>query len=313
MKSDKPILELISDFVSELDVKPYVRKNQTWVLHRFVNWLTQNKIDVRNPRRADIIHYKNSLLTEGKTPCTVNTYLAPVRNFFGWLENSGIFENIAAGIRSPKDSRDFRKDYLKPEQVRQLLDLIPTDSLTGKRDFAMINLMLVYGLRRIEILRLKISDLKAESIGPVLYIQRKGREYKEPLLLVDEVFEPIQEYLTSRVNYLESDPLFGNHSRHPRNTISETMVSKILKKYLKQINDSKKLTCHSIRHSTAINLLKAGKSIYDVKELLGHSSVQTTELYLKAIGAETRFNNPLAREVSNLYRKPIKPAKNGQI
>ena len=306
MKSEKPILELIENFVSELDVKPYVRKNQTWVLHRFVNWMTKTGVDVRNPRRADIIHYKNVLLTDGKTPTTVNTYLAPVRSFFQWLENSGIHENIAAGIRSPKDSRDFRKEYLNPKQANQLLNLISTDKLAGKRDFALVNLMLVYALRRIEILRLKISDLKAESIGPVIYVQRKGRDYKEPLLLLDEVFEPIQDYLVTRANFSESDPLFGNHSRHNKLTLSETMVSKILKKYLKQIFDSKRLTCHSLRHSTAINLLKSGASIYDVKELLGHSSVKTTELYLAAIKAESRFNNPLAKEVNDIYRKTPK-------
>lgn len=306
MKSDKPILELIENFVSELDVKPYVRKNQTWVLHRFVTWMTKTAVDVRNPRRADIIHYKNSLLTEGKTPTTVNTYLAPVRTFFQYLENTGIYENIAAGIRSPKDSRDFRKEYLNPEQANQFLNLIPTNTLVGKRDFAMINLMLVYALRRIEILRLKVADLKDERIGPVLYIQRKGRDYKEPILLLPEVFEPIQDYLIARANYSQSEPLFANHSRHNKTTLSETMVSRILKKYLKQVKDSKRLTCHSLRHSTAINLLKAGKSIYDVKELLGHSSVKTTELYLAAIKAETRFNNPLVRELTNIYRKPTK-------
>lgn len=123
-------------------------------------------------------------------------------------------------------------------------------------------------LRRIEILRLLIQDLKTENSEPVLYIQRKGRDYKEPILLLPEVYETIQTYLKARINFTEADPLFGNHSPHPRNTLSEVMFSKIIKKYLKQINDSKKLTCHSLRHSAAINLLKAGKSIYEVKELL---------------------------------------------
>jgi integrase/recombinase XerD len=302
MNSNLSLIALVDQFLSEVDAKPYVIKNYKWRLDKFINYMVKNKIDVRNPRRADIIHYKQALIDQGKTPPTVNTYLAPIRCFFAFLENRGIYENIAGGIKSPKESRDHRKDYLKPDQVAQLLKLINTDTLTGKRDYSMINLMLVYALRRIEILRLKIHDLKVENGNPVLYIQRKGRDYKEPILILSEVNEPIQQYLKARKNYIDTDPLFGNHSYIKKTSLSDVMFSKIIKKYLKQINDSKKLTCHSLRHSAAINLLKAGKSIYDVKELLGHSTVKTTELYLAAIKAETRFNNPLARDINDIYR-----------
>jgi site-specific recombinase XerD len=300
MNSDKSINMLIDEFISEMDSKVYVQKNTKWVLTRFVTWMVKNKIDVRNPRRADIIHYKQAIIDEKKTPCTVNRYLAPVRTFFSWLERNGIYSNIAAGIKSPKDDRDFRRDYLKPEQIIQLLNSIPTNKIIGLRDYAIINLMVCTGLRRIEILRLQVSDMEIIDDQIVLNIQRKGRTYKEKIKIEYEIFEPIEKYLVNRT-YLSTDPLFANHYTGGR--ISEIMLSKIVKKYLKKVSVSKRLTCHSLRHSAAINLLSLGKSIYDVKNLLGHKSIDTTQLYLKAIEAERRFNNPVSRDLVELYKK----------
>ena len=310
MNSDKLLNDLIDEYISEMDSKKYVQKNTQWVISRFVKWMVKAGIDVRNPRRADIIHYKQVLIDEGKTPTTINRYLAPVRTFFAWLERNSIYQNVAAGIKSPKDDRSFRKDYLKPFQVVNLLESISTDRLTGLRDYAMINLMLCTGIRRVEVLRLTIADLTRVDDEIVLNIRRKGRTYKEKIRIEHEVFEPIEQYLIARPVYVDTDPLFANHSRYSHTELSKEMCSKIVKKYLKQLSDSKKLTCHSLRHSAAINLLTAGKSIYDVQQLLGHKSVDTTQGYLKAIEAERRYNNPVARDLVELYRKAEKTAKN---
>lgn len=309
MNTDKLIKELVEEFISEMDSKKSVQDNTKWVLNRFITWMVKSGIDVRNPRRADIIHYKNAIIDEGKTPTTVNRYLAPVRSFFAWLERIGVYTNIAAGIKSPKDDRDFRKDYLKPDQIIQLLSSIPVERITGLRDYAMINLMVCTGLRRVEVMRLTISDMIQVDGEMVLKIQRKGRTYKEKIKIENEVYDPIEMYLVARTSYSDSDPLFANHSRHAHSQLSKEMFSKIVKKYLTNISTSKRLTCHSLRHSAAINLLSLGKSIYDVKELLGHKSVETTQHYLRAIEAERRYNNPVARDLVELYRKHEKQAK----
>ncbi|MCK9326335.1 MAG: site-specific integrase [Bacteroidales bacterium] len=309
MNTDRLINDLVDEFISEMDSKRYVQENTRWVLNRFVTWMVKNGIDVRNPRRADIIHYKQAVIDEGKTPTTVNRYLSPIRSFFAWLERNGIYTNVAAGIKSPKDNRDFRKDYLKPDQVIQLLNSIPTDRITGLRDYAIVNLMVCTGLRRVEVMRLTIADLSQIDNEMVLNIQRKGRTYKEKIKIETEVFEPIERYLLARPSYTNNEPLFANHSRHAHSQLSKEMFSKIVKKYLSNISTSKRLTCHSLRHSAAINLLSLGKSIYDVKELLGHKSVETTQHYLRAIEAERRYNNPVARDLVELYRKAEKTAK----
>ena len=308
MNTEKPINKLIAEYTEQMDAKQYVQKNTHWVLQRFVTWMVRNNIDVRDPRRADIIHYKNSIISEYKTPTTVNRYLAPVRGFFHWLEDCGYYSNIAIGIKSPKDDRAFRRDYLKPEQIVQLLESIPTATIAGLRDYAMINLMVYIGLRRVEILRLSVGDLLVNNDKFVLNIHRKGRTYKETVKIEYEVFEPIERYFIKRKSYTNSSPMFANHSNHHTDKLSDVMVSAIVKRYLKQISNSKKLTCHSLRHSAAINLLNAGRSIYDVRDMLGHRNTQTTEIYLKAIEAERRFDNPAARDLIKLYKNDKKTA-----
>ncbi|MDH5524553.1 MAG: site-specific integrase [Desulfobulbaceae bacterium] len=306
MNTEKPLNKLVSEYTGQMDAREYVQKNTLWVLQRFITWMVKARIDVRNPRRADIIHYKNSVISEGKTPTTVNRYLAPVRGFFRWLDDSGIYTNVAAGIKSPKDDRAFRRDYLNPAQIRQLLNSIQTDTIAGLRNYAMVNLMVHMGLRRVEVLRLTIGDLTTANDGYVLNIHRKGRTYKEAIRIEEEVFYPIESYLLNRKHYTNDSPMFTNHSQHTTDKLSAVMVSGIVKRYLKQISNSKKLTCHSLRHSAAINLLNAGRSIYDVRDMLGHRNTQTTEIYLKAIEAERRFSNPAARDLIKLYRNDIK-------
>jgi site-specific recombinase XerD len=297
MNTEKPLNRLITDYVEQLDCKEYVQKNTLWVLQRFVKWMTINRVNISEPRRADIIHYKNTITSEGKTPTTLNRYMSPVRGFFRYLEKENIYSDIAVGIKTPDDQRRVRKEYLKPEQIIQLLESIPTTTVTGLRDYAMINLMVCLGLRRVEILRLTVADLCTESNGYSLNVWRKGKNYKEKIKIESELFEPIENYLLKRESFSDSSALFGNHGPHSKQSINLDTLSLIVKKYLKLINDSKKLTCHSLRHSAAINLLNSGSSIYDVKDMLGHSTTKSTEIYLKAIEAERRFNSPAVNQL----------------
>lgn len=311
MNTEKTINALIKEYTEQMDAKPYVQRNTLWVLQKFVRFMVVSKINVTEPRKADIICYKNHLISEGKTPATVNRYLAPVRGFFRWLDSCGYYQNVSDGVKSPRDERSFLRDYLTPPQVIQLLESIPTNTIKGLRDYAMITLMVFMGFRRVEILRLQCGDIFQSNGERVINVHRKGRDYKQLIKLEDEVYTPIELYLNKRKYYSEASPLFANHSNHSTDTISEVSVSKIIKEYLKKIKDSNKLTCHSLRHSAAINLLKSGRSIYDVSNMLGHKHVGITQLYLKAIEAEERFNNSAARDLLLIYKNSSKIANKG--
>ena len=93
-----------------------------------------------------------------------------------------------------------------------------------------------------------------------------------------------------------------HHSGYRDRPLSDVMVSRIVKFYLNKIGiDDKYYTCHSLRHTAAILSLKSGASIYDVQQMLGHTSIETTRIYLRAIDAEKRIDNDAIRRLDELF------------
>ena len=224
-----------------------------------------------------------------------------VRKLFQWLEDRGLTTNVASGVRSPKKRNDFRKGYLKIEQVKKLLDSIGQKSIIGKRDFTMISLMVRAGFRRVEICRMTVGDVKNEE---QVTIQRKGHLEKDVEVgITSKMLEAIHDYIVCRGDITESDYLFVSHARgYKEAKLNPVMVSRIVKRRLREIGlDSKFLTCHSLRHTAAILSLKAGATIYDVQQMLGHVSIETTKIYLRAIEEETRINNRAVHTLDELF------------
>lgn len=285
MNTDKPILTLVDDFLAGQDIKENSRRKYKDNLTVFVTWLTKNG-DVRDPQRASILQYKGELMRSGRTPSTVDNYLAPVRQFFEYLQNEGIHNGIGR-VRSPK-KEGFSKGYLQPFQVTELLQSFNRNTIQGLRDYSIVNCMVRTGMRCIEVSRADVKDIKKENGNWVIYIQGKGRDAKDRVLgITDKIVNPITEYIeTAELN--NESPLFLNHAYVSNKTrITTLTISKVVKKHLRMIGlDSKKLTAHSLRHTAAITALKNGADILEVKSMLGHKRVETTMIYQRAIEEE---------------------------
>ena len=313
MKTDLPILDLIDEFLENIDIRDASRRRYRENLKVFVVWMTKNSPDVRQPRRAEIINYKEYLIKSGKALTTFDTYMTPVRGFFKWLESEGIYENVAAGVHSPKRYHGYRKTYLQAQQVMQLLAAIDRSTIVGKRNFAIINLMVRTGLRCVEVSRMNWHDILVRKKGYTLLIQGKGRLIKDrELNVTDDIMTPIFEYHIERREAEGIDhPLFVNHSYYMKEErISRLTISKIIKKYFRMINiDDKKMTAHSLRHTAAINAIKAGAKIPEVQSMLGHVNSQSTDIYLRALEAESAEEGTAVRLLENYYRNAIKQPK----
>lgn len=302
MRTDKPILVLMDEFLANQDVRENSRKKYREYLHFFINWATCNA-DVRNLRRSDIIMYKNKLILSGRSPMTVDNYLVAVRQFFAYLEENAICDNIAAGIHSPKRYQGHRKEHLKPEQVSMILSSIDRSSVVGLRNYAIINLMVRTGMRCIELARANVKDLKREDNRWVIYIQGKGHWEKDRAMgLSNRVVDPISEYITAH-SLTDDSPLFLNHARRSHDTrITTLTISKIIKRYLRANGiDSRRVTAHSLRHTAAVTAIKEGANILDVQSMLGHRSVETTMIYQRSIEEERRKEGIAVRLLDNAY------------
>jgi site-specific recombinase XerD len=270
----KESLEL---FFKDQDLKPKSKSTYKKAIKNFLLYLKENNISA--PIRADILHYKESL--KYKSPYTISSYITSVRLFFTWCENVGIYPNIAKGIKGAKLPKGFNKDTLTPKQVHLLLDSITGTEEQSLRDFALINLLIRTGLRTVEVARANIEDIRQQGGKSILYIQGKGRDFKDDfVLLTNESILPIYKYLALREHKKDTEPLFCGVGNRNKGSITTESLSRIIKTRLRKAHlDNKKITAHSLRHTAITFSLLGGASLQEARELARHSNINTTMIY----------------------------------
>lgn len=272
--------ELVARFVAAQDVKPNSRQTYERGLRQFLSWLQRSESE--SPTRETVLRYKDALEARGLSALTVSLYLVTVRKFFEWAESMKLYLNVARGVKGAKRSKGFRKDPLTVGQVRELLDKVDRSTLQGKRDYALLNLLVRTGLRTVEATRANVGDIRQEGGEAVLWVQGKGRDAKDEfVLLTGETLKPIQDYLQARGGAAETSPLFASLSdRNRAGRLTTRTASRIVKDALKGIGlDSERLTAHSLRHTAITLSLLGGATIQEAQALGRHSNVNTTLIY----------------------------------
>ncbi len=294
------INELTDRFISSLDVAPASRETYRRQLKAFFLWMKD--AEEKNPDRETILRYKAYLAAQELSSFTISGYIVTVRKFFEWTEGTKQYPNIARGVKGAKKALGFRKDPLTVSQIRELLNSIPRDTLEGKRDFALLTLMVNTGLRTIEIERAIVADIRQETGEAVLWIQGKGHDTKDAfVLLTDSVSKPLQEYLSARGPMKETVPLFtttGN--RGHGEALTTRSIRRIVKARLAGIDIvSGRLTAHSLRHTAVTLALLSGASLQETQALARHTNINTTMIYAHNI---SRIQNAPERGIEKLLR-----------
>ena len=272
--------ELFNKFIAYLDTSKNTVKTYTTGLKQFFNYLAINGI--KNPDRQDVIAYRDELKASGHKPTTVQNYITAVKIFFSWTAQEGYYPNIAERIKGAKLNRDHKKDYLTSKQVKKVINIVDLDQEKGLRDYAILATMITGGLRTIEVSRANIEDLRVVGEQTVLYVQGKGREEKtEYIKISQDVENAIRNYLKTRDNVSDQEPLFtslSNNSRGKR--LSTRSISGMVKDRLKEAGfNSERLTAHSLRHTAVTLSLLAGKDITEVQQFARHKNIATTMIY----------------------------------
>ena len=275
---------VIERFTKFLDVSSITLRAYRSGIKQFIEYL--NSQNVRIPNRESVVMFKKALIAEGRKSSTVALYLSALRRFFAWCEAEGLCENIAAGVKSPKQERGHKRDALSGAQIKACIQGINRDSLQGKRDYALFLLMSTCGLRTIEVSRANVADLHEVQGQACLFVHGKGRTGKDEFVkLSAPVLQAIREYLSERGQVSENAPLFASCSR--RNTggrLTTRTVSSVAKVAMKSAGyDSRRLTAHSLRHSAATLALQAGMSLQEVSEFMRHSSINVTMIYVHSV------------------------------
>lgn len=294
--------DILNKFIDDQDVKASSKSAYKRALNQFFKWVIKKGVPFPLITRVEILSYKEDLFATGMSGLTVSSYLTSVRKFYEWAESKGYCLNVAKGVKSPKRKQQFRKQPLTTDQCKSLLAHFQQTS--SARDFAIINLLLRTGLRTIEVIRANIEDIKFKGGKRVLMVHGKGRDEKDSfVILTDKAFSPIQDYIQTRTKVKAGEPLFisiSNNSKGDR--LTTRTVSKIAKEGLKSIGlNSRSLTAHSLRHTAAVSILRAGGSLEETQGVLRHSNISTTQIYTATLEEEIRLQKATEELIDNLY------------
>ena len=298
----KPDIDsLVDSFINAQDVKQSSKKLYRRTLKQYFTWVTTKGYSLSEIARPQIIEYKEGLLSSGMSSLTVGSYITSVRRFYEWAEANKFYPNVAKGIKTPRRKHQFKKQPLLPEQATDLLNYYENKE---SRDYAIINLLLRAGLRTIEVVRANIEDITFKGSQRVLLVHGKGRDEKDNfVILTDKTYKPIENYLSERSSFTGSEPLFVSTSNNSKGeSLTTRTISKIAKEGLKAIGlDNSSFTAHSLRHTTAVNILRAGGSLEMAQYTLRHSNPATTQIYTATLNEERRLKNSGEALIDSLY------------
>ena len=290
--------EAVKAFLADCDIRANSRVAYHRALQSFFRWVANTGRVISLLSRADIIAYKDDLLTTHSN-LTVSGYLVALRRFYEWAEGNKFYPNIAKGIKSPKRKNAYLKEHLRTNQIHDLLNHFEGNV----RDYAIVNLMLRTGLRCIEVTRASIEDITFKGGQRILKIWGKGRDDKDNfVVLTDKAYNPIKTYLDTRKSATLKEPLFVSTSnRNHQGRLTTRTISKICKEGFRAIGiDAKEYTAHSCRHSTAVMLLKNG-TLADVQSVLRHANPATSQIYTRSIEEELRLQNPSEMKLDGIF------------
>ena len=216
---------------------------------------------------------------KGYRDTTTARKVASIKSFFGFLsENNIITEDPTESIGSPRVGRTLPK-FLPEEEVTSLLDTAyKSGTNEGHRDAVIMELLYATGLRVGELVSLNMQDVDLSES----YIRCMGKGSKERIVhLYPKALEELRRYMkharVALIGHRRTEPsLFVNH-RGER--LTRQWVWTILKTYAQKAGIQQNITPHTLRHSFATHLLQNGASLRHVQELLGHSSISTTQVY----------------------------------
>lgn len=275
-------------FLAYLDLErgasPYTLRNYGAEISEFIVFARQRGVERWADVEAALIRsWLAELHRQGIKPVSIGRRLYELRSCFRFLRRAGVVEqNPALAIHIPVAPQRL-PEYLTVEQIIELLSGPDVSDPLGQRDLAILEVLYGAGVRRGELLALKVADLNLER-GEILVMGKGGKERivligKPGVLALRRYLEYGREQLLAKEKQGARPPAALFLNRFGRAITEPKTISDILDKYVQMADLPRQVTPHTLRHSFATHLLEGGADLRIVQELLGHENVQTTTLY----------------------------------
>lgn len=275
-------VKTVDDFLSYLALSKSASQNTVAAYQRdltgFAAFTAEIPVDLLSVTGKEITAYKKALTDKGFSASSVSRAMSSVRSFYKYLLVGGIIsENPARAVKNDKvEKKDF--EILSAKEIDLLLTQPDTTEIKGIRDKAMLEMMYATGMKVTELISLDVTDLNL-VLGYVVCRGEGSKPHERTIFLYPTAVNALKNYLNASRCFLvqkETDALFVN--------IGGTRMTrqgfwKILKGYAAQAGIEKTITPHTLRHSFATHLLENGADIHDIKEILGHADISSTQVY----------------------------------
>ncbi len=241
--------------------------------------------------RSWIVNLSDSNLS----PLTINRKISALSRYYDFLIK---IEQIKDSPTKNHKRLKVQPKIIIPFSEDEVFTVINVfeDSFEGKRDMLIIETLYSTGIRRDELIKIKISDVFFDES----LIKVHGKRNKERLVpMLPTLSEKMKDYIKLRSNISSSKSNLFITSRGAQ--IGPSLVYRVVKKYFSKVSSKVKISPHVLRHSFATHLLNNGADINTIKEILGHSSLASTQIYTKIklpkIISDYKNNHP--REIKN--------------
>ncbi|WP_086477080.1 tyrosine-type recombinase/integrase [Arenibacter amylolyticus] len=242
-----------------------------FVVHRF------QMVDIDEANYALIRSWIIDLVESGISNRSVNRKVASLKAYYNFLlKTERLSVNPLAKHRALKTSKKVEVPFSEQEMEKVLSQMVYENTFEGKRNKLIIELLYATGIRRAELIGLRMQDVNV-SENTIKVLGKRNKERIIPLL--DSVKQSFLVYREAR----EELQTVRDHAyvflTSKGNKVYETLVYRIVNRYLSEVSVKVKKSPHILRHTFATHLLNQGADLNAVKELLGHSSLASTQVY----------------------------------
>lgn len=250
-------------------------------VNQFILYCSQNGAkSIEKVKDNYIIKYIEYLTFIGKSDATKTRIIASLHSYFNFLLSNGtITVDPTKDIKGPKTTRKI-PDILDSKEIIQLLSQPSGNDYKSIRDKAMLELLYATGIKVSELIELNINDVNLQ-IG-IIHTHNSKHERIVP------VYPAANKHLTeycmvarpALIQNSNEEHLFTNMNGQP---MSRQGFWKIIKHYADKAGIKKDITPHTLRHSFAAHLLENGAQLKDIKDMLGHADISSTQIYAQMI------------------------------
>ncbi len=303
--ADPPLHLTVADLVARLDtfVSDYLKEKSKETKGTYRRAL--NEFERYHATRAarpssrfhfvekDVEAYKAYLMEERElSQVSVSTYLTALRRLCDYLVARGeLAENPARGVKGNRRPASHSRGVLRAEEVEHLFGIVPQETEIGRRDRALIALMVYGGLSEIELVRADVGDVDRTLMGTFLRVQGKGRQSKDESVPLDApAVDPLEIYLLAREEAGPTAPLFVSHGHRSAGTrLNTRSVRGRVNGYLRKAGLKRRdISPHSLTHTAALIWLNGGMPVEEVRRRMRHGTLETTMISFKRQGLLTR-------------------------